>query len=145
MSLRLLPIDKSPTCSAAVRSKSLDQLISAFKAARLGGRGAEQCLTPEALRASYATEAECPEDFYNHAPEPPFLYRCGSYRVVAINVVDAWPSPMNSDQATVHLVVYSRSDRPRRGAPAQVETIEKPVVRGTSPSAERIIITDIDL
>lgn len=90
--LEVVAPDESPTCHQASTATEPAALISAFRAARLAGRDAEECLTAGAL-ASYA-DARCDEQALVSSPGPLVLYRCGTHRVIDMPddsiVVSSW-------------------------------------------------------
>lgn len=55
-------------------------MLSAFRAARLHGSGAEHCLTAKALTA-YCTASHPCSDEFQASPGPICLYDCAGYRV----------------------------------------------------------------
>jgi hypothetical protein len=74
--------DQVQTCEAATRSSDPAALIGAFDAARLAGKGAEDCLGPEAA-AKYRQDKTCEWPMLL-SPGPVLLYGCGEHRIVAI-------------------------------------------------------------
>jgi hypothetical protein len=55
-------------------------LLSAFRAARVRGSGAEHCLTAQALGAYCTASRPCSQEF-QASPGPICLYECAGYRV----------------------------------------------------------------
>ena len=55
-------------------------MLSAFRAARVRGSGAEQCLTARALQAYCTSSRPCSQEF-EASPGPICLYECAGYRV----------------------------------------------------------------
>jgi hypothetical protein len=84
VSVTLRPIDSSPSCDEATGAGTPDALLSAFRAARVQGSGAEHCLTAEALTA-YCTASHPCSDEFQRSPGPICLYDCGGYRVKDIS------------------------------------------------------------
>jgi hypothetical protein len=80
VSVTLTPIGSSPSCDEATRARTPDALLSAFRAARVRGAGAEHCLTAHALTA-YCTASHPCSDEFQKSPGPICLYDCGGYRV----------------------------------------------------------------
>jgi hypothetical protein len=80
VSVTLTPIGSSPSCDEATGARTPDALLSAFRAARVHGAGAEHCLTAQAL-AAYCTALHPCSDEFRKSPGPICLYDCGGYRV----------------------------------------------------------------
>src|SRR5581483_11894588 len=59
VSIALTPIASSPSCDRATKDGTADALLSAFRAARVGGSGAEHCLTAQALGAYCTASHPC--------------------------------------------------------------------------------------
>jgi hypothetical protein len=102
----------SPTCQQASARRNPVLLISAFRAARLRGHGAEGCLTAEAL--SHYDDAHCGETALVSSPGPLVLYRCLSHRLVASpdDVNEAERSDPHHIQLVVHLSGLSSLGHP---------------------------------
>ncbi|GAC1609276.1 MAG: hypothetical protein NVS3B26_09720 [Mycobacteriales bacterium] len=71
-----------PFLRQAVRGHEVPTLVAASRAARLAGRGAEDCLSRSALNTY--VDARCTQQDLTRSPGPVVLYRCGRYRVAAI-------------------------------------------------------------
>jgi hypothetical protein len=81
VTIALAPVGSSPTCAQALAARTPDALLSAFRAARVRGKGAEGCLTAKAL-ASYCSVARpCSDNEFEADPGPICLYACGGYQV----------------------------------------------------------------
>lgn len=74
----------APTCAQAVQTTDVALLVAAYRAARLAGRGAKECLTSQA--EALFTDDACDATALDSAPGPVVLYQCGGRRVRAIPV-----------------------------------------------------------
>ncbi len=84
--LRLIPpYGPALTCGIAEAHSNVALIVTAFRAARLRGYGAEDCLSRAAL-ARY-TDKQCSDADLQASPGPVVLYRCGSHRVGDIPVL----------------------------------------------------------
>jgi len=111
----LTPIDASPTCGQAVRTGTLDGLLSAFRAARIHGSGAEGCMTTQALHR-YCTDAKpCTREQFEGSPGPICLYSCRGYKVSAVDLY-----PTRADDGTTYVQV-SLATQQMPGAAQQVD------------------------
>jgi|GEM_PF-4200180 len=80
VSIALTPIESSPSCDRATKDGTADALLSAFRAARVRGSGAEHCLTAQALGAYCTASHPCSQEF-QASPGPICLYDCAGYKV----------------------------------------------------------------
>ncbi len=80
VSIALTPVESSPSCDQATKDGTADALLSAFRAARVRGSGAEHCLTAQALGAYCTASHPCSQGFLA-SPGPICLYECAGYKV----------------------------------------------------------------
>ena len=86
VSIALTPIESSPSCDQATKEGTVDALLSAFRAARVRGSGAEHCLTARALGAYCTASHPCSrQSQFQASPGPICLYDCAGYKVKDVN------------------------------------------------------------
>lgn len=85
----LEPVASAPSCAEAVRTGSAMAVLSAFRAARVKGQGAEGCLTRAALE-NYCGPRACPPSLFSGpdapSPGPICLYVCNGKRVGVVQI-----------------------------------------------------------
>ena len=118
-------------------------MLSAFRAARVRGSGAEHCLTAQALGAYCTASHSCSPEF-QASPGPICLYECAGYRVkdVTFEVTRATDGTFS-----VYVGVEAQPSAPSvkspRGYPASAYehlTIGPGVPVGSSITAQLVII-----
>jgi hypothetical protein len=93
------------SCRQATQTSDLSALITAFRAARLRGSGAEACMTQTAL-SSYCGPSACTDLDFQASPGPICLYRCRGLVVTDVKA-DAYKAPDGSTQ--VYLTITYRN------------------------------------
>jgi hypothetical protein len=78
--------ERAASCATAARSGDAGALLSAFRAARVRGQGAEGCVTERALGAFCRAASPCSGEAFKSAPGPICLYECDGYRVTTIDI-----------------------------------------------------------
>jgi hypothetical protein len=108
---RLQPLLSALSCSAAVQTGDAQTVVSAFRAARIRGQGAEGCLTQEALRV-YCDR--CGPDMFHGpnapSPGPICLYSCDGKRVGAIEVEGLQDRSNSTPLVTLLVAVHEPVD-----------------------------------
>ena len=83
LDLTLTGPDSSPSCADAERLGHLSEVLSAFRAARIRGRGAEDCMSDSGLRDFCGGGMRtCSEVAFESDPGPICLYGCLGHRIV---------------------------------------------------------------
>ena len=86
----------TPTCAQAVVSGSPEAVVSAFRAARIAGHGAEGCLTRGALARYCGPLVHCGPGLFSGpdapSPGPICLYACNGWTVSGITAGGAYRS-----------------------------------------------------
>jgi len=143
VSLALTPIASSPSCDRATKDGTADALLSAFRAARVRGSGAEHCLTAQALGAYCTTSHRCSQEF-QASPGPICLYECAGYKVKDVNFEVTRAADGNF---SVYVAVQAQPSSPSatspRGYPASAYehlTLGRGVPVGSSTRAQLVIV-----
>lgn len=79
--------DTDVSCDEASQGRDELLLLRAFRSARLSGRGAEACLSVEAMDGFYCRpEAPCSSADFERFPGPGCLYACPGYALVNVRI-----------------------------------------------------------
>ena len=142
-SIALTPIASSPSCDRATKDGTADALLSAFRAARVRGSGAEHCLAAQALGAYCTASHPCSREF-QASPGPICLYECAGYKVKDMNFEVTRAADGNF---SVYVGVQAQPSSPSatspRGYPASAYeslTLGPGLPVGSSTSAKLLIV-----
>ena len=143
VSLALTPIASSPSCDRATKDGTAGALLSAFRAARVRGSGAEHCLTAQALGAYCTASHPCSQEFLA-SPGPICLYECAGYKVKDVNFEATRAADGN---ISVYVGVQAQPSSPSatspRGYPASAYehlTLGRGVPVGSSTRVQLVIV-----
>jgi hypothetical protein len=130
-----------PTCAEGAASGDPATLLEAFRAARVQGRGAEECLTASGRRAYARRSCTGAEDVQSHLGAVP-LYRCGPYVVASIAVsMQGYQNADSSIDASLDVTLV----RLPPGDPAQVGVLVFPEGLTVTPAKVKggpVLISD---
>ena len=139
----LTSADRAESCQTATASGSATSLVSAFRAARLAGYGAEGCLTSTAL-SRYCGPRPCGPELFSGpkapSPGPICLYSCNGQTVTAIALEGAEKDHAGS--IWVSLVVSSHGGS---GSSTTIDSEELrlgPGVPSTGSERQPMVIVD---
>ena len=118
-------------------------MLSAFRAARVRGSGAEPCLTAQALGGYCTASHRCSQEF-QASPGPICLYECAGYKVKDVNFEVTRAADGNF---SVYVGVQAQASSPSatspRGYPASAYeylTLGPGLPVGSSTSVQLVII-----
>lgn len=101
------------TCAHAVATSDPSALVAAFINARMSGRGAEGCLTRDALSTYCSERLPCADVvFMTSSPGPICLYRCNGYHITGFDEVEA----SRDASGTIHVHLSATLDRDKGNA-----------------------------
>jgi hypothetical protein len=132
--VHLTTVDEAVRCSTAAKRPDPDRLLSAFRAARLAGSGAEDCLTAKA-RQSYCDVSHCSPTVLQASPGPICLYGCFGYRLADLTFLSLTRQKDGSLSAYTETLFRNSAGKTLRANEALVLTLHPASVQITYASS----------